>query len=740
MVRSDDTWLGPNLALTGSHQHFIAIGEGESSERSRSLIEFRSDEHAAVANAKKRRRVAESRISLAHAKGGCVRVAVTHLAGRSAPATLNCSSGPMLRPLLQSLVVLCALVRLGAQTPYGLPTRDTVTQSAPAILLPETVLAGQSTTVTLCGTAAVVQQAMLIVGSRPAAGSIGSNGVRMHVDQGAGAVSFTIPLSLVPNGSSGGRAEASQIVSMPLGTYYCQLVVVGASGLAASPGYEIVVTPPGQGGNAHNRSSAVGTNLAGVVDWTTQLPFQDVFKTSRSWISGDANTWSNGWAIQVDGDGNVTSLLPNQVVRTVMFTDIPNRFPGGRYVFLYEGSGTFSISGAATRIPSASSPGREVLNINSSSHTVILSILTTNPQDPLRNFRMFREQDEATYATEVFNPEFLARTRKFAVLRFMDWQRTNNSTLTSWSERPQPTDARWSGQHGVPLEVMLSLANRLQADAWFCLPHLADDDFVTQFALQVRSQLAPNLKVYIEYSNEVWNGQFGQATYAQQRGLALNLSTNAFQAQLRYHSLRSVKIFRIFEEVFGGTSRLVRVLGTQSANPWVGVQIMDWNGAASEADALAGAPYFGPSVSNGNANQIAAMSVEQLLDHIGLVEIPAVFGSVVQGRADAQARGLRYITYEGGQHLVGTGVWQNDVAMTNLLCAANRHPRMADLYKQYLDGWRVAGGDLLVHFSDIGTQSRYGSWGTLEHRDQDPADAPKFLALQQYLMLNPRWW
>ena len=53
----------------------------------------------------------------------------------------------------------------------------------------------------------------------------------------------------------------------------------------------------------------------------------------------------------------------------------------------------------------------------------------------------------------------------------------------------------------------------------------------------VRDTLDPSLKVYIEDSDEVWNGHYTAAVYARQQGLALGLSDNPFEAQIRYHAL-----------------------------------------------------------------------------------------------------------------------------------------------------------------------------------------------------------
>jgi hypothetical protein len=86
----------------------------------------------------------------------------------------------------------------------------------------------------------------------------------------------------------------------------------------------------------------------------------------------------------------------------------------------------------------------------------------------------------------------------------------------------------------------------VKVDPWFCMPHLADDDFVRQFAVLVKERLDPSLKVYVEYSNEVWNGQFKQAHHAMEQGKKLGLSEKDAQAGWAYTAVRSMEIFAIW--------------------------------------------------------------------------------------------------------------------------------------------------------------------------------------------------
>ncbi len=95
--------------------------------------------------------------------------------------------------------------------------------------------------------------------------------------------------------------------------------------------------------------------------------------------------------------------------------------------------------------------------------------------------------------------------------------------------------------------------------------------------------------------------------------------------------------------------------------------------------------------------------------------------------------GLKVLAYEGGQHLVGVGGAENNEKLMDLFIAANRAPRMKDIYLEYLRAWKDAGGDMFMIFSSTGAPSKWGSWGILEYQGQDPATAPKDEAVMEAL-------
>jgi len=483
--------------------------------------------------------------------------------------------------------------------------------------------------------------------------------------------------------------------------------------------------------SAQSSRAPLGINLSPVLDWSTELPFVDIFKSARAWIPQEANgwTWDTGTHLHVRADGWIASLDSGQAAGTVMTMNIKGHYPGGTYTCLYDGVGDLRFEWDAAEISRTS--GRILLNVTPSNSGIHMKIVATDSSNPIRNIRVIMPGFENTYQSQPFNPVFLSRLNKFSVLRFMDWGNTNNSPVQNWNDRAMPSFVSQAYPRGVALEYMIKLANTLHANPWFCIPHLATDSCVTAFATMVRDSLDPSLKAYIEYSNEVWNAIFSQGPYAQSRGLALGLSSNPFEAQLRFYSMRSVQVFAIFSSVFGGNDRLVKVLASQSVNPWTGTTVMDWNNASSHADVYAVAPYFGGFLGQPDLeSHVQPMSVNEVLDSCA-ADIVRQMADTKANKNNAESRGLKLACYESGQGLVNSN--GADTTVTNLFIAANRHPRMKDLYLDYFTRWDSLGGSVMNIFNFVGQPSKFGSFGILEWIDQDSTLAPKYSAAKEYL-------
>jgi hypothetical protein len=515
----------------------------------------------------------------------------------------------------------------------------------------------------------------------------------------------------------------------------------------------------------------LGTNLAGIADWSTQLPLIDGFKSARRWItqcsegSDCTDIWDTEEYDQLDLDehGWVKSLPTIEdaprysQVSTLLYREI-DRYPGGTYVVLYKGEGNIDYSFDAKKDEAQSRPGRDVINVTPSNGGILMVITQTDPNKTgnyIRDIHVVPIEYENTYETEIFNPLFLERIKKFGTLRFMDWMLTNNSNQGEWANRPTLEDATYA-EEGVPLELMIELANRLRAHPWFNMPHQATDEYMRNFAQLVKEKLDPNLKVYVELSNEVWNWMFQQAQYALRQGHA-RWGEDKGDAFMQWYGMRTAQMSDIWKQVFSGQQdRVISVISSQTA--WLGLEtsVLDcplWVAEGNkpcfqhQIDAYAITAYFSGNLSDKD-NQATIetwadqgdQGIDQAMTQMqqgGLLEDQSWDDSVVGAatRFDyhqqvAKARNLKLIVYEGGQHLVNP----DSSKLTDFFIGLNRNPKMYDLYQQLLNSWKQSGGELFMNFSDIGQPSKWGSWGVLEHVDQE--NGPKYDALIDFIDQN----
>jgi hypothetical protein len=532
-----------------------------------------------------------------------------------------------------------------------------------------------------------------------------------------------------------------------------------------------------------NRSLGIG--LSGLADSSTQIPFLDAFKTARPWITqcSDGDPGCNGqWEtneqdkLDLDANGWVKSLpqpgtgATYTKVSTLLFRDIPGKFPTGRYVVLYEGEGKIDYGFEATKIDNQSRPGRDVINVNGGSSGILLQITQTDPKrtgNYIRNIRVVQEKYEKTFARQIFNPVWLDKVKGFQSLRFMDWMATNDSPQKNWADRPKLTDYTWSAK-GAPVEIMVALANRLKADPWFNMPHQATDDYIRNFAKYVKQNLDPQLKAYVEYSNEVWNWQFQQAQYAKEQGEA-KWGADVGDAWMQFNGMKAAQMCDIWKkEVFKGASkRVFCVIGTQAA--WQGLEepllnAPKWVKEGNEPpykhgiDGLAITGYFSGGLGKPeNVDTVLSWRSDRdggfgkafkQIREGGLLKDGDSVSDIIKlfeyHSKVAKAKGLQLVAYEGGTHIVGIEGAQDNDELTEFLIAINQHPQMYDIYTTLLNGWKKNGGTLFNHFVDVSLPTKWGSWGALESVYQNgapnPKGSPRYNALIDFMKKNPTWW
>ena len=454
------------------------------------------------------------------------------------------------------------------------------------------------------------------------------------------------------------------------------------------------------------KSFPLGTNLNGIADWSTQYPFTDYFKNYRNWITHGEKVWSTNETdkLNLDENGWVKSLSGGKF--TSVGTFVPNDNQGRRFVVLYDGEGTIEYKIGAKKDETTSQPGRDIFDAepDKSLHLRIIETDPNNTGNYIRNIRVIPEEYEQTYQTQIFNPDFIKSLEGYQVLRFMDWMKTNKSDQEKWYQRPKINDVDYT-RKGVPVEIMVQLANQTGINPWFTLPHKASDEYVRNFAKYVKENLNKNLKVYVELSNEVWNFQFKQTRYAVERGKQefADLDMNEYAKSRYWYGKRTMEIAQIWDEVFGAEKeRVIGVLATQAANSWTAKKSLEYIDSIAQLsykeagiDAIAIAPYF--ALPLGKEQNVKAIqnwtkkginfALDKLFTEVtegGVLPKGHPGGSIQRSRELilkyvelAESKGLDLIAYEGGQHIAALhrGM-ENNEAIVDLFAAANRDPQM----------------------------------------------------------------
>ena len=559
------------------------------------------------------------------------------------------------------------------------------------------------------------------------------------------------------------------------------VAAVSAPAAPAAPADTAVDTPadPAFPSFAPIANQHLALGLAGINDWSVQQPFLNVMKTARPWVGHLPGQWG-GWT-EADlakagalGPHGWPTKIPPEVtgLTTLILTDLPEDALGvaGRYLLTYQGKGALQLEGRAQVVDQ--SPGQISFDYTPGEGAVLINLTQIDAADPIRNIVVVRAaRADALAQGAIFNPDWLARLRGVKGLRFMDWMATNDSTLSETKDRPLPEDYTYA-RNGVPVEVMVALANELQADAWFTLPHLATDDLARTYAQIVHDTLDAALNAQVEYSNEVWNWQFAQARWAEEQAKA---RWGQDKAWVQFYGLRAAQIATIWAEVFkDAPQRLTRIVSVQTG--WLGLesQILDAPLVQAEGlpppvvsfDAYAVTGYFSAmlgsdqkfvtvkdwllqsaeaaraeaaaqGLTGAEADAYIAAHRYDLADKLAAQDLrdgsvsgdptdslAQVLAEILPYHASVAAdRGLKLMMYEGGSHVVGYGKQTEDEALTDFFTHLNFTPEMGALYSELIAGWQLQSDAPFNAFVDVYRPGKWGSWGALRHLGDD----------------NPRW-
>ena len=270
--------------------------------------------------------------------------------------------------------------------------------------------------------------------------------------------------------------------------------------------------------------------------------------------------------------------------------------PSTQYVLKWDGEGVIELGGDTALTPDgypatlvSRSANRAVYQVDCSGNTIDgMSVhqkyaLATDTPTPLaansrcgfkilirstdpngtgnyvRNIRLCELEQEANLdAGKIFYQLFLDRLKHYKCIRFLNWNNggaLDHNTVANLT--PITAVSYAGGVTCVPMEIIIALCNETQKDCWVNIEAGGTPDYYLYVAKVFESLLDPKLRLYIEYSNEQWNGgmkgSWWMSAYATKyniKGLVANSPNPGWDAHMYVYAMKSMECFNVFRSVF----------------------------------------------------------------------------------------------------------------------------------------------------------------------------------------------
>ncbi|MBY0573920.1 MAG: hypothetical protein K2P84_09585, partial [Undibacterium sp.] len=385
-------------------------------------------------------------------------------------------------------------------------------------------------------------------------------------------------------------------------SYSYQVKAVDAANNASNLSNTATVQTPAP--DAVAPKNAVGMNIGGVADWMGDIMFADAMKSSRAWTSATPGG-GNLPASSLDAHG-----WPKTDAFVMVFSGLLTRDNSGTYALSYESNADATVSlfanatltnkvrNAATGLTTA-----KIVMTGTGDQTSFLGITFSNTDGGVRHVKLMRPiaPGSATShaVTEDFSRPFLLALSPFRAIRFMGYLNTIQNPQVAWTDRVKPNYSSFEAFNvGGSWEHLIKMCNQTHKDGWIQIPFKANDEYIRQLAILFRDGgtddegnvypgLDPEVHIYIEYSNELWNffGPFEAGANYQQAVLEHDVgdpyrynyddpnTNNSYAWGFSRVARRAVDISRIFRSVVGDAKMMTQfrpVFEWQAANPTTG--------------------------------------------------------------------------------------------------------------------------------------------------------------------------
>lgn len=347
---------------------------------------------------------------------------------------------------------------------------------------------------------------------------------------------------------------------------------------------DVPIIKPGPG---RNPERLIGMNAGWISDFSRWRIFRNLLRGSVVWLTSYANRNSTDINLattdQVAGSFGGVYFWPvdsttEYEIRIRKKSDYEQ--PGTATVTVQNASqttftsdGTFTISQA--RIDATGGNGNSEVRIVSIDNDTQVDVYLKSEAPPPGV-----DVDSPEWR---FDPTYVELMKPADVIRFMDTLRINrnNSSKAVIDSATKLTNKDRVCQASIPfgcaIEHCLDLARLCNADAWIPFPHTSDQTIVDDWCGKIKAWLLanPKYKVYIEYSNELWNTQFWQTTIfnsseplyphcMRQVGAALWPSDPSWIQEQKAAGKKAGEFFLMVENVLT-TSEYVQVVSNHAA-------------------------------------------------------------------------------------------------------------------------------------------------------------------------------
>lgn len=386
------------------------------------------------------------------------------------------------------------------------------------------------------------------------------------------------------DGGQSGKASSSPVQLKAGRSYRIVLEYRHASGAAMcrlrwsseNSGEEVIEPVREQGINAASWKGEVWADAARTARWNK--------------VDVDANNWPTGDGELLVQEGN------SNVAGTYLL-----QFHGSARVKLHLTGGGITVDGKDIGLVMDKGVGYNektntttaTLHVTATDHLfyLLFSDATRNgkPDGPpgVTDLHVYKPVEPGSDQIEPFGGVVSAGIRRafsyYTVVRWLDG--ANQKQTGKWADRSRPDNMRFTSGNvygenngGECWEDLVMLANETGKDLYVCTPVEADEDYLRKLALLLKfgsdgrepytsaqehpayPPLNPNLRVYVEIGNEIWNWAFGSSKNANTIATDL-IKQKAPEAQIfnydgkgnyrTWHAWRTVVASDIFRSIFG---------------------------------------------------------------------------------------------------------------------------------------------------------------------------------------------